>query len=113
MELTNEQIKKWQIIWHRVCALSFFRKDIVSQIIIDNQEDIKKYRSSRNFEEITLDYTWKFYSSLKDQNGNYIEPLVVPELEKIYVPHALFEALGVYAWFKYSFPNCVISFWED
>ena len=112
MELTNEQIKKWQTVWQRVCNLAFFRKDIVTRIIVDYTDDIKKYMSCRNFEEITLDYTWKIYSSIKDENGNYIEALVVPELEQLCVPHAIFEALGVYAWFKHSFPNCVISFWE-
>ena len=113
MELTNEQIKKWQAVWHRVCGLAFFRKNIVTKIIVDDTDDIKHYRSCRNFEEVTLDYTWKFYSSLRDENGNYIDTLIVPELEQIYVPHALFEALGVHSWFKHSFPNCVISFWEE
>jgi hypothetical protein len=43
--------------------------------------------------------------------GAFIEPKVVPELLYIKVPKVLFEDVGIYAWFKYSFPNCKIEFW--
>jgi len=52
-------------------------------------------------------------SARRDPDGNYVDPVVVPELKEIYVPRILFTCLGVFTWFRHSFPNCQILFWED
>lgn len=92
----------WQETWQKLCDMAYYRKNVVSEFIVDGlYEEILKLK---NLEELTLDFQWKNYQELK--------PLIIPELKYIYVPRILFESLGVYAWFKYSFPNCKIEFWE-
>jgi|688.fasta_scaffold191439_3 hypothetical protein len=116
MDIPEETIQQWQNIWQNICDMSYHRKDIVDSIRIsmcDYQTLLEYSHFSRNFEQITLEHTWKKTSSLLDSNGTYIETQIVPELTKIYVPKLLFETFGVYAWFKQSFPNCSIEFWED
>lgn len=82
--------------------MAYYRKNVVSEFIVDGLYD--ELLKLKNLEELTLDFQWKNYQQLK--------PLIIPELKYIYVPRILFESLGVYAWFKYSFPNCKIEFWE-
>ena len=96
--------------------MSYHRKNIVDSLSIamcDYQTLLEYSNFSRNFEEITLEHTWKKTSSTRDSNGSYIETQIVPELTNIYVPKLLFETPGVYNWFKRSFPNCSIEYWED
>lgn len=101
----------WKTIWQHICEMAYRRENIVDGVVIPigEYDEIKKHYD----EEITLDYTWKTWSRLRDSDGKYIDALVVPELKEIYVPRILFETPGVYAWFNYSFPNCSIFFWED
>jgi len=83
--------------------MAYYRKNVVSEFVVDGlYEEILE---SKNVEELTLDFQWQKYQQLK--------PLVIPELKYIYVPKLLFESLGVYSWFRYSFPNCKIEFWEN
>lgn len=112
MEVPKLTIEKWQTLWQQIYDMSYYRKNVVEEIITDVSEydDLYKYQ---NFNEITLEYIWKFNSSFKNVDGEYLHPLIVPELKKIYVPRFLFETLGVFEWFKYSFPKCKILFWED
>jgi len=112
MKIPQLTVEKWQILWQQICDMSYYRKNIVEEIKTDVSEydDLYKYQ---NFNEITLEYIWKFNSSFKNVDGEYLQALVVPELKNIYVPRFLFETLGVFEWFKYSFPNCKILFWED
>jgi hypothetical protein len=117
MGIPRQTIEKWQGIWNHVCQMSFYRKKIVEQlqISIDDYDALLRYKNihSLEFEKLTLDYTWKQFSQIRESNGDFIDIKVVPELTFIYVPRILFETLGVYAWFKSSFPYCVICFWED
>ena len=82
--------------------MAYYRKNVVSEIVTDGTYE--ELLHSKNIEEMSLDFQWKNYNSLK--------PLVINELKYIFVPKILFESLGVYAWFRYSFPNCRIDFWE-
>jgi hypothetical protein len=117
MEIKREVVERWQMVWNNICNMAYYRKGIVTYVTTDSIEynNILRYHSlkSSNFDEITLDHTWKKYSSIKNNNGDFLEPLVVPEVQEIYIPRVLFDTLGIHEWFKHSFPNCSISFWED
>ena len=116
MEVPQDVITKWQTVWQQLCDMAYYRKNISPMISVDrdNYYDLLRYRvSAENFDQITLYYMWKQTSSVQKLDGTPIEPLVVPELLEIYVPRVLFETLGVYQWFKHSFPMCSILFWED
>jgi hypothetical protein len=116
MEVPQDVINKWQPIWQQICDMAYSRKNIVPTVSIEkfNYSDLLGYMlNSRNFDQITLDYTWKQTTSRKNTDGTPVEVFVVPELREIYVPRILFETLGVFQWFKHSFPNCSILFWED
>ena len=67
-------------------------------------------RYAINDEQLTLDHTWKEYSL---NAGLGFNPLVVPEFKRLHVPAHLFYTLGVDSWFKHSFPNCTVTFWEN
>lgn len=71
--------------------------------------EIYNKRLCHNEYDITLDYTWKIYSKAFKTKM----PHVIPELKRLHVPRILFEELGIRPWFKYSFPNCVVTFWEE
>lgn len=107
----DDVIQKWQDVWQHICEMAYERKNIVEKLIIeqDNPNEAAFYERNKcdNEDKLTLEYTWANYSR------TYKDALVVPELKFIFVPRSLFECLGVYAWFKYSFPNCSICFWED
>lgn len=116
MEVPRDEVQNWQVIWQKICDMAYYRNNIVKEVVTGwtehgNIVDFKHEAS--NFEEITLEHTWKNFSQLKDDNGNFLEALVVPELQEIFIPRILFEAPGVYTWFQHSFPNCLILFWED
>jgi hypothetical protein len=117
MSIPRQTLEKWQTIWQQVCEMAYYKKNIVQQlqIPIDDYDSLITYKNIHRdqFDELMLDFTWKRFSQNRDANGNFIEAMVVPELTFIYVPRILFETIGVYSWFKFSFPNCVICFWED
>ena len=116
MDIPSSVIDKWQHVWLQICDMAYDNTNITSQIIIEksNYAELLKYMSNSNdFHLITLDYMWEEITleQKRFQMPPYVH--VVPELQAIYVPRILFESLGVYAWFEYSFPNCKILFWED
>lgn len=117
MGIPQQTLEKWQTIWQQVCEMAYYKKNVVEQlqISVDDYDSLIRYKNNHRdqFDELMLDFTWKQFSQNRDTNGNFIEALVVPELTFIYVPRILFETIGVYSWFKFSFPNCVIYFWED
>jgi len=116
MDVPQDVINKWQSVWQQICDMAYYRNNVTTSIFVETKKytDLLKYMiNSKNFDQITLDYMWKQVSSVRGVDGNYIEPCVVSELTQIYIPRILFDTLGVYAWFKHSFPNCVICFWED
>lgn len=90
----------WQSIWQQICEMAYENTNPVEKIIIEPTDFEDK-------EENTLTYTWKQYS----KKHGPIMPGVVYELKELYVPKSLFEDLGIYSWFRYSFPNCKISYW--
>ena len=117
MDKRKSLTKKWQLIWKHLCDMAYYRKNISSQLLIPIHDygslEKMKNSNSEKFYKMTLDYTWNKISKRRDPEGNFIEPQVVPELTYMYVPRFLFEELGIYMWFKFSFPNCVIHFWEE
>lgn len=116
MDVPQDVINKWQVIWQGICDMAYSRKNISDTVLIEkfNYNELLTYMiNARNFEEITLDYKWKQVSSQQNYDGSYVEPHVVPELKEVYVPRILFSTPGVFHWFKHSFPNSSISFWED
>ena len=58
-----------------------------------------------DYEHLTLESVWEIVSK------NSGDPKVVPELKEVHAPHVLFECIGVYQWFAYSFPNCKLYLW--
>ena len=116
MDVPQDIIDKWQNVWMQLCDMAYSRKDVSSTFSVEkfNYNELLTYMiNSKNFDLITLDHTWKQVSSQRNPDGTPVEPLVVAELYEIYVPHIMFASLGVFQWFKYSFPNCTILFWED
>ena len=105
----NDVINQWQRLWNTLCQMAYTREGIVEELCVypssNNEAAFYERNSCDNFEQLTLDYVWTEYSK------KFHTVLEVPELKKIYVPRALFECLGVYKWFEYSFPNCEIKFW--
>jgi hypothetical protein len=81
-------------------------------VILMNEKEQSNYYSRGlplNSEVITLDHMWSYYSKVHGTK----EPKVVPQFEKLHVPRALFKSLGIGPWFRYSFPNCTITFWDE
>jgi len=83
----------------QICNMAYYRQDIVSDLMVAHRNGP------------TLDSVWDIYSKIKIDD-EYIGVHVVPELKKVYVPAELFDSLGIYAWFSYCFPNCVITTWS-
>lgn len=93
--------------------MAYFRNRMETHIIVNPSDSIQHYMHCTNFNDIRLESVWKRYSEMKDKNGDFIQPQVVPELEELCIPYKLFYSMGVYQWFRYSFPNCKLVFWED
>ena len=87
--------------------MAYFRKNIKEEIVIPS----RKIVYSEFFEECKLDYEFKRITSRVNSLGMFIEPKVVPELVYLKAPKVLFEEVGIYAWFRYSFPNCKVELW--
>jgi hypothetical protein len=106
----DDIVLRWTMFWTKLCDMAYFREGICSELKIHPEftieYNLKETFQFPNFNELTLDYTW-------NNPEIYKEALVVPELKTLYVPKCLFECLGVYKWFEYSFPNCEILFWES
>ena len=115
----------WQVVWHKLCSMAYTRSNICRSIVIkpgpmiinnryvlDKRELSHSREYSRieplNRDKLTLEYMWKKYSHAY---GNKY-PEVVPELKELVVPYSLFVCLGVNSWFRHSFPNCKVRFWE-
>lgn len=90
--------------------MAYTREGIQEELCVypssKNESAFYERNNCDNFEQLTLDYVWCEYSK------KFKNVMMVPELKRIYVPRTLFECLGVYKWFEYSFPNCDITFWE-
>lgn len=91
----------WQNIWKDVCEMAYEKATPIEKIIIEPNE-------FQYTEENTLTYMWKKYS----KKHGPIMPGIVYEFKELYVPKVLFEDLGIQTWFRYSFPNCKVSYWQ-
>jgi hypothetical protein len=119
MEIPAEIVQKWQSVWKKICNMAYGDSSNISFVCVPLDEheyrEILKYKTEKyvNYDQIMLDHMWQKISSVKDENGNFPEAKVFPDLKEIYVPRVLFETMGVFQWFQHSFPNCTIMFWED
>lgn len=106
-----ETVDEWQQVWKSICEMAYCQTYVFEEIItkphISEKDDNRIYRNHPS--ELTLDFIWKQYSN---HYGTQM-PFVIPMLKRLHVPRVLFEEIGVYSWFKYSFPNCKITFWEE
>jgi hypothetical protein len=120
-----QTIVVWKVVWDKICRMAYENESPVSEIITipdrariegiafptDEQKQSQYYRRQDplNSDLITLDNMWIHYSK---KHGSEM-PKVVPEFERLHVPRALFKSLGIGPWFRHSFPNCMITFWEE
>ena len=120
---SQKTVDKWVDVWNQICTMAYQGKNLQEKIVTfpsyifingcqisDNKHS---YRYSFNFPEnyysITLDNVWKQYSEYYGPEN----PKIIPELKEVFVPQPLFESLGVLPWFRYTFPNCKITYWEN
>ena len=118
----------WDYIWRLLIDMAYSSKNIhLKSIIIQNGSFVEHFDTSvtvrekeassvhakfydkadsTNVDLLTLEHAWRKY-------GGHEMPKVVPELERLFVPRSLFYCLGVNSWFRHSFPNCRIAYWED
>lgn len=120
-----ETTSKWQAVWSDLCRMAYEThfcetlmtypdsvefEDVVHDTLPESAHSrFYAKQSPDNSEVLTLDYTWKRYSRTYADKM----PRVVPTFKHLRVPKALFESLGVAAWFKHSFPNCKVTYWDE
>lgn len=120
-----ETIVVWKVVWDKICKMAYEQEPPVSDIItvpdrvriegiavpMDEKEQSRYYSRQLpiNSDVITLDHMWSYYSK---KHGAEM-PKIVPEFKRLHVPRALFKSLGIGPWFRHSFPNCDITFWEE
>lgn len=119
-------IDQWQQVWDKICKMAYEKAPPCEKIITspgfvhingevtnDRTEKTHTYEYSRpqplNTYFLTLDNIWKQYSSFYGPQM----PDVVPELKELFVPRVLYDSLGISNWFRHSFPNCKVTFWEE
>lgn len=96
--------------------MAYFGKNLTNAIVTnhDNYNDLYTWsRSEPAFDTITFDYMWEKYSMLSDCEGRMYQPKHSPTLENLHVPAILYHCAGVDLFMKETFPNCVVTFWED
>ena len=108
---SDDTVLAWQSFWLRLCKMSYLREKVVNKLAVlpsdDSDNEFYSKRNSQNYNDITLDHTWKEFC--KSYKGDV---MIVPELEELYVPESLFTCIGVSTWFAHSFPNCKITYWK-
>ena len=126
-QFSGETVYAWKRVWKAICDMCYHGANIQEEMIttpgyfqVDEELMLSKcekeqtqfygQRYAINDEQLTLDHTWKEYSL---NAGLGFNPLVVPEFKRLHVPAHLFYTLGVDSWFKHSFPNCTVTFWEN
>ena len=113
----TETIQRWQSFWRQLLSMAYERSNIVESLIAkctagdyNTLYVWEQYDSKGHL--LKFEHMWKTYSQRRDENGHYVQPLVVPELKTLYVPSLLFNCVGVDSFMKTCFPNCVITYWE-
>jgi hypothetical protein len=119
-------LESWQYVWDHICKMAYEGKNVVESIVtrpgvmyIDGvltnekkqSEHSKVYRNKdlANSYFLNLDNVWKQYS----QFYGPVMPKVIPEFKELIVPYALYDCLGVQSWFRHSFPNCKVFYWDE
>jgi hypothetical protein len=120
-----ETVVSWKVVWDKICKMSYELEPPVAEIVTtpdrvriegiavpmteQKQSEFYSRQIPTNSDVITLDHMWSYYSK---KHGVEV-PEIVPEFKKLHVPRALFKSLGIGPWFRHSFPNCEITFWEE
>lgn len=119
-------VDAWQDVWDKICKMAYEGKDVCEKIVtrpgilhINGQvlHDSTESTHSREYNRhtpvnsyfLTLENVWKQYSSFY---GSQM-PQVVSEFKELIVPYSLYNCLGVQSWFRHSFPNCKVYFWDE
>lgn len=119
-------IEAWQHLWDKICRMAYEKKDICERIIAHpgimhiNGRVVSDKRESTHSREynrrepvnsyfLTLENVWKQYSLF---HGTQM-PYEIPEFKELVVPYSLYNCLGVQSWFRHSFPNCKVYFWDE
>ena len=104
-------VSSWQKVWDRILSMAYLEANKVEKLLVFTKDSsdntFYKRKIPRNYPDINFEYAWSEFT--RNYKG---EIQIVPELKEIFVPRSLFECVGVYSFFKYSFPNCVIRFWD-
>jgi len=105
-------ISEWQKLWRVVCDLAYNpnakQYESVSVYSYNSEsQDARLYGSYtvQNQHLICLDEVWRSYDKSL--------PFVNKTLKRLYVPRVLFNCMGVQNWFKFSFPNCEVTYWPE
>lgn len=106
-----ETVTAWQKVWDCILTMAYLKTNKVEKLLVftkdSSDNSYYKRKIPRNYHDITFEYAW--FEFCRKYKG---ESQVVPELKEIFVPKSLFECPGVYSFFMYCFPNCVIKFWD-
>lgn len=122
----EETVDKWIDVWSTICEMCYNGSLITESITVlpgsiqideelslnpSEKEhcEIYRMRDFLNHEVISLDHTWKKFSNEAGPRNL----LVIPEFKNLYVPRCLFDSLGVKQWFRYCFPDCKVTYWEN
>jgi hypothetical protein len=105
-------IGEWQKVWQIICDMAYDSKaeqyeDIAIRSDDSDTQDARAYagHTVQNQHLICIDEVWRRYDKK--------QPFINKTLKSLYVPRVLFYCLGVQNWFKFSFPNCEISYWPE
>jgi hypothetical protein len=105
-------IGEWQKVWQIICDMAYDSKaEQYEHIAIrsddSDKDDARAYagHTVQNQHLICIDEVWRRYDKK--------QPFINKNLKSLYVPRVLFYCLGVQNWFKFSFPNCEISYWPE
>lgn len=119
-------LEHWQQLWHNICKMAYEGEGVCEKIItrpgllsidgkiVANSSESMHSRQYGKTEPInsyfiTLENVWRQYSEFHGPE----QPKVIPELKELVVPYELFNCLGVQSWFRYSFPNCKVFYWDE
>jgi len=119
-------IEAWQQVWDMICKMAYENGPVYEKIVTTpgimhvNGRVVHDKRESAHSQEynrrepvnsyfLTLENIWKQYSLLY---GTQM-PDVVPEFKELIVPYSLYNCLGVQSWFRHSFPNCKVFYWDE
>jgi hypothetical protein len=105
-------IGEWQKFWKVICEMGYNPNAVQYETIrahsnTADKDDSQAYGgyTVQNQHLIGLDEVWRKYDKSL--------PIVNKHLKQIYVPRVLFSCLGTHNWFKFSFPNCEVTYWPE